>query len=74
MGFAAALANYVGQAGISGLGPADRVLQFASVSSDISVEEIFPCLMGGGLVLRRLDAGFGCGVLGEMSRLGHHRS
>ena len=31
-----------------GLGPADRVLQFASVSFDTHVEEIYPCLLAGG--------------------------
>ena len=36
-----------------GLGPSDRVLQFASLSWDTSVEEIFPCLLSGAtLVLR----------------------
>ncbi len=35
------------------LGPADRVLQFASISFDTSAEEIYPCLTAGGtLVLR----------------------
>ncbi|HEY3566611.1 MAG TPA: amino acid adenylation domain-containing protein [Thermoanaerobaculia bacterium] len=35
------------------LGPASRVLQFASISFDTSVEEIYPCLTAGGaLVLR----------------------
>ena len=53
----AALANYVGQAaGIFGLSPADRVLQFASVSSDISVEEIFPCLMRGATLILRTNS------------------
>lgn len=53
----AALANYVGQAGgIFGLNPADRVLQFASISSDISVEEIFPCLMRGAALVLRTDS------------------
>ena len=33
--------------------PEDRILQFSSISFDISVEEIFPCLtVGGTLVLR----------------------
>ena len=35
------------------LGPGDRVLQFISISFDMSVEEIFPCLaLGATLVLR----------------------
>ena len=35
------------------IGPADRVLQFASISFDTSIEEIYPCLTAGGtLVLR----------------------
>ena len=36
-----------------GIGPRDRVLQFASLAFDTSVEEIYPCLAAGGtLVLR----------------------
>jgi amino acid adenylation domain-containing protein len=36
-----------------GIGPGDRVLQFCSISFDISGEEIYPCLTRGGtLVLR----------------------
>jgi amino acid adenylation domain-containing protein len=39
-----------------GLGPADRVLQSASISFDISVEEIFPTLLSGGtLVLQPFE-------------------
>jgi amino acid adenylation domain-containing protein len=39
--------------GMYGLGPGERVLQSCSISFDVSVEEIFPCLArGGGLVLR----------------------
>ncbi|MEA2604981.1 MAG: hypothetical protein QOF89_5973 [Acidobacteriota bacterium] len=38
------------------IGPADRVLQFASISFDASVEEIYPCLTTGGtLVLRGVE-------------------
>src|SRR6185295_2025196 len=50
----AALANYVEAVlGDYGIGPGDRVLQFASVSFDTSAEEIFPALAGGAtLVLR----------------------
>jgi amino acid adenylation domain-containing protein len=49
-----AIANYV-QAAADGfeIGPADRVLQFASISFDTAAEEIYPCLSrGGALVLR----------------------
>jgi aspartate racemase len=39
-----------------GLQPADRVLQFSSISFDIAVEEIFPTLMSGAaLVLKTKD-------------------
>ncbi len=34
----------------------DRVLQFASISFDISVEEIFPCLLAGASLVLRDDA------------------
>src|SRR6185369_15674543 len=38
------------------IGAADRVLQFASISFDTSVEEIWPCLTAGGtLVLRSAE-------------------
>ena len=33
----------------------DRVLQFASISFDISVEEIFPCLLAGATLVLRSD-------------------
>ena len=36
-----------------GLGPTDRVLQFASLSFDVSVEEIFPTWLSGGCVVLR---------------------
>ncbi len=35
---------------------ADRVLQFASPSFDVSLEEIFPCLIAGGTLVLRTDA------------------
>jgi amino acid adenylation domain-containing protein/non-ribosomal peptide synthase protein (TIGR01720 family) len=38
------------------LGPADRVLQFASLSFDASVEEIFPCLTSGATLVLRTEA------------------
>lgn len=37
------------------IGPADRVLQFASLSFDISVEEIYPALTCGATVVLRTD-------------------
>src|SRR5712692_5314416 len=38
------------------MGPATRVLQFASLSFDTAAEEIYPCLISGGtLVLREPD-------------------
>lgn len=51
------LLNFVMMAGENyGLGPRDRVLQFASLSWDSSVEEIFPALaFGASLVLRTPD-------------------
>src|SRR5205807_9785077 len=52
-----ALANFTQQArAIYGIGPDDRVLQFASVNFDASVEEIFPALTTGAtLVLRTAE-------------------
>ena len=37
------------------LGPADRVLQFASISFDTSAEEIYPCLTAGATLVLRGD-------------------
>ncbi len=34
-----------------GLGPSDRVLQFASTGFDTHVEEVYPCLLSGGSLL-----------------------
>ncbi len=50
----ASLANLAAAARAAyGVGPADRVLQFAAISFDTSAEEIYPCLTTGGtLVLR----------------------
>ncbi len=36
--------------------PSDRVLQFCSISFDISIEEIIPCLARGGELVLRTDA------------------
>ncbi|HEV7517050.1 MAG TPA: AMP-binding protein, partial [Thermoanaerobaculia bacterium] len=53
----AALAGYVASAGAAyGVGPGDRVLQFASPSFDTSAEEIYPCLTRGATLVLR-DAG-----------------
>ncbi|MGB9179573.1 MAG: amino acid adenylation domain-containing protein [Pyrinomonadaceae bacterium] len=41
------------------LQPADRVLQFASISFDASAEEIYPCLARGGTLVLRTDAMLG---------------
>ncbi|MGH7927987.1 MAG: non-ribosomal peptide synthetase, partial [Candidatus Binatia bacterium] len=52
-----AIINFTLQAaGVFGLGPADRVLQFASIGFDTSVEEIFPCLMRGATLVLRTDS------------------
>lgn len=39
-----------------GVESADRVLQFCSLSFDISVEEIYPCLVSGGTLVLRNDS------------------
>jgi amino acid adenylation domain-containing protein len=50
------LMNFAVQvAGVFGLGPTDRVLQFASIAFDTSVEEIFPCLLRGATLVLRTD-------------------
>jgi amino acid adenylation domain-containing protein len=51
--------------------PADRVLQFASVSFDTSAEEIYPCLAAGGALVLRDEAMIGSldGFLREIERL-----
>ena len=51
------LMNFAVQvARVFGLTPRDRVLQFASIAFDTSVEEIFPCLMRGATLVLRTDA------------------
>ena len=52
-----ALASYL-HAAIEeyGIKPQDRVLQFSALSFDISVEEIFPCLVAGATLVLRTDA------------------
>jgi len=52
-----ALTNFVTSAGeMYALQPTDRVLQFASISFDAAVEEIFPCLMRGGTLVLRTES------------------
>jgi amino acid adenylation domain-containing protein len=68
-----ALAVFVaGAAAALGVGPGDRVLQFASISFDTSAEEIFPCLTrGAALVLRDAAmAGSFAAFLGQVERAG----
>ncbi|HEY0512064.1 MAG TPA: amino acid adenylation domain-containing protein [Thermoanaerobaculia bacterium] len=67
-----ALAGYVRSAAAEhGIGPSDRVLQFASISFDTSAEEIYPCLISGGTLVLRDDAMIGSldGFLRELERL-----
>ncbi len=50
------LSNYVERAiELYAIEAADRVLQFASVSFDAMVEEVFPCLAAGGTLVLRTD-------------------
>ncbi len=52
-----ALAHYAAAAvELYGITPADRVLQFASLSFDTSAEEIFPALLGGACLVLRTEA------------------
>jgi amino acid adenylation domain-containing protein/thioester reductase-like protein len=69
----AALAHYTEAASLEyTIGSGDRVLQFASLGFDSSVEEIYPCLTRGGTLVLRTDdmldshAGFlhACGAWG----------
>jgi amino acid adenylation domain-containing protein len=51
-----ALMNFAVQAADAfGIDGRDRVLQFASIAFDTSIEEIFPCLMRGGTLVLRTD-------------------
>jgi amino acid adenylation domain-containing protein len=51
-----AIASYALEAAEAyGIGPADRVLQFASLSFDISAEEIYATLVAGGCLVLRTD-------------------
>jgi len=51
-----ALAGFTAAArGAYGIGPADRVLQFASVAFDASAEEIWPTLVSGGCLVLRTE-------------------
>jgi amino acid adenylation domain-containing protein len=53
----ASLASYAASASrIYGVTAADRVLQFCSISFDISIEEIVPCLTQGAELVLRTDA------------------
>ncbi len=52
-----ALASYTATARAAyGIDAGDRVLQFCSISFDISIEEIVPCLAAGGELVLRTDA------------------
>ncbi|MCP4660134.1 MAG: amino acid adenylation domain-containing protein, partial [bacterium] len=52
-----ALLNHTVSAGLDyGIGPDDRVLQFASISFDASAEEIYPALTRGATLVLRDDA------------------
>ncbi|MGH7835593.1 MAG: non-ribosomal peptide synthetase, partial [Candidatus Binatia bacterium] len=52
-----ALANFAARAAqLFALDRTDRVLQFASIGFDTSVEEIFPCLMTGAALVLRTDS------------------
>lgn len=56
----AALLNYtIGAGQAFAITPADRVLQFASLSFDTAVEEIYPCLVHGATLVLRTDAMLG---------------
>ena len=50
------LARFVAAARAAyGIGSSDRVLQFASIGFDASVEEIYPCLTAGGTLVLRTE-------------------
>ena len=51
------LVNYTEAASVEyAVKPDDRILQFASINFDASVEEIFPCLTQGATLVLRIDA------------------
>jgi amino acid adenylation domain-containing protein len=51
-----ALSNFTASAiEAYGIGPGERVLQFASISFDASAEEIYPCLAAGGTLVLRTE-------------------
>jgi amino acid adenylation domain-containing protein/non-ribosomal peptide synthase protein (TIGR01720 family) len=67
----AALANYMSfYAQATGLGPGDRLLQFASPSFDVAVEEIFGALCFGATLVLRSDDITPRGLLAEGESLG----
>lgn len=51
------LVNYTEAANIAyAIGPEDNILQFGSISFDLSAEEIFPCLSRGATLVLRTDS------------------
>jgi amino acid adenylation domain-containing protein len=65
----ASLAGYsVEAAQAYGIGPADRVLQFASASFDASAEEIYPALLAGAALVLRPEGPVSTPVLLDLCR------
>jgi amino acid adenylation domain-containing protein len=54
-----------------GLTPSDRVLQFASLSFDVSIEEVIPTLSSGATLVLR-DADMGLSVSRFLDQVAHH--